>query len=59
MLVASLVLLTVAVVILAGCQSQNSPSEYGNPTSNPTLEKEVAWELTPAGIYVPRYYPTH
>ncbi len=56
---ALLVLLTLSVSLLAGCQSLNSPSGYGNPTSNPTLEKGMAWEMTPAGVYVPRYYPTH
>jgi uncharacterized lipoprotein len=58
-MLALLVLLALSVAMLAGCQSLNSPSDYGNPTSNPTLEKNVAWEMTPAGVYAPRYYPTH
>lgn len=59
MLALLVLLLTVSVAILAGCQSQNSPSEYGNPANAQTLEKNVTWEMTPAGVYVPRYYPTH
>ncbi len=47
-----LVVLSLFAFALTGCQTTTSGEQQGM-TSN----KPVGWEMTPAGVYAPRYSP--